>query len=657
MTSSPATWGPAALAPLGAPAIGGVPLKKGKSLFDAVQTAKRASLRARTEAAKERATPVIRSLVNYLQALSVLSALRLAGSTEVRSSFALAETAGGVTLSLFPVQCATQMGFVQRFVASLLLPLAAMAMPFAVAAVVTVLQLLDRALGCSAACKRVCSKSRSTADAAGDAPAGRALSKLGFRSRGGPTVSLQGDQASVDGSARAVKGETSGPGVLLLDDESQQGDKARGDAAKPGVLPPLRLLRRNATKASYSVVALLFVLHFGVLRAIFRAFELYPFKIYGETLLSSDFVTATSGEEYRSLVLPLAIAGGILYGVGIPFVGVLVLLRNAHRLEDEGFRARFGFLYRGLSLKRRGRFLFEAVVLMRKTGLALIAAFGASDAVGQGYMAALWLLLFLVAQLALKPYSDNVVNALEAVSLTSLTITQVANMYYATSLYSWLPLLVLMCNAATVGAFVAVLLTLSSSGIRYAWALMCGHRRRLTRSLFRCCMPAPDEAESGGCCARDGGDPVGSKSGSTEESDEPAPDAAVAPPVARSLRDNQPTRTPPRPALHSAPAFNDRRPSMHVFGNPLLPQKQSRRRPEAPALPSSGLSGLDVQSPGASSFSGSAAALAAALSPRTANAAKAGRRARGARSAALPDEAAPPKLAEVSTRTRIRASK
>ncbi|KAA0160792.1 hypothetical protein FNF28_05316 [Cafeteria roenbergensis] len=646
-----------ALAPLGAPAIGGVPLKKGKSLFDAVQTAKRASLRARTEAAKERATPVIRSLVNYLQALSVLSALRLAGSTEVRSSFALAETAGGVTLSLFPVQCATQMGFVQRFVASLLLPLAAMAMPFAVAAVVTVLQLLDRALGCSAACKRVCSKSRSTADAAGDAPAGRALSKLGFRSRGGPTVSLQGDQASVDGSARAVKGETSGPGVLLLDDESQQGDKARGDAAKPGVLPPLRLLRRNATKASYSVVALLFVLHFGVLRAIFRAFELYPFKIYGETLLSSDFVTATSGEEYRSLVLPLAIAGGILYGVGIPFVGVLVLLRNAHRLEDEGFRARFGFLYRGLSLKRRGRFLFEAVVLMRKTGLALIAAFGASDAVGQGYMAALWLLLFLVAQLALKPYSDNVVNALEAVSLTSLTITQVANMYYATSLYSWLPLLVLMCNAATVGAFVAVLLTLSSSGIRYAWALMCGHRRRLTRSLFRCCMPAPDEAESGGCCARDGGDPVGSKSGSTEESDEPAPDAAVAPPVARSLRDNQPTRTPPRPALHSAPAFNDRRPSMHVFGNPLLPQKQSRRRPEAPALPSSGLSGLDVQSPGASSFSGSAAALAAALSPRTANAAKAGRRARGARSAALPDEAAPPKLAEVSTRTRIRASK
>jgi hypothetical protein len=460
------------------------PGKRAPTLMDEVLKANADRLKAKTAVAKERATPVMRSLVNYLQALAVLATLRISGGESVRTTLALAEVAGGATLSLLPVQCATGMSFLERFAASLSLPLVACIAPFAIAAVFTLLQLLSRVvrpilsplLLPLAAIMPCCLQ---------PAPAGgnsASVTRPDTPSHGracccccGSGGSQPVDSASTDSlvavSSRALTG---GPSMDLeavvaggngSDTAARRAKRSRDAASLSG----LALLRHNMRSASYSVVAILFVIHFGTLRAIFRAFEVYPSRIYGVIFLQADYITHTESDTYASIILPLAVLGGIVYGLGIPLLGVLVLVRNSDRLRHPAVLARYGFLYQGLSLTRRGRYLFEGVVLVRKTGLALIAAFGTADALGQGYLAALWLLLFLVAHLVLKPYTDSVVNGLEAVSLTTLTISQVANMYYAASGLPWLPVLVLMGNAFTIGAFVVVLLALSSTAARYAW--------------------------------------------------------------------------------------------------------------------------------------------------------------------------------------------
>lgn len=574
------------------------------SLFAAAMSDKAVRMRQRTEQAKERATPVIRSLVNFLQALAVLSTLQVAGSEEVRSVLSLAEVAGGAAPGLLPVQCATGMSLAQRLITSLLLPVVAVAAPFLIAVVATVV-----VWGCGVL--RSCGGSGTRSGGGQD------------QRSSGPSFAGERLPSSSDRSITAGAAMTTTPPRLVLTSSRSSSSSNGGDdsptddsplrqrqqqqqqppalvaagGSQPRKAPPqgfMQLLRRNFRVASFSVVAALFVIHFGTLRAIFRVFEVYPERIYGQLFLSADFETTTASEQYTGLMLPLAITGGIVYGLGIPALAVALLCRNSDRLTEPQTLARYGFLYKGLDVGRGDRrrrkqaakkgnlasrtwqsrrgagrsgllsaaYLYEAVVLLRKTGLALIAAFSA-DPLGQGYLAALWLLLFLVTHLVVKPYADPLVNGLEAVSLTALTISQVANMYYEASSHAWLPWLVLGSNGVTVGAYAFALLAMSSAGARYAWLRIMITLRSICACVRRKKDTDDDKVEQADDKKEEEEEEEDDDDGEDEQEEEE--EAKQPPPLPSGLA-----------SLASATAAGagagSRRPSMRVFDNPMRPQ-------------------------------------------------------------------------------------
>jgi hypothetical protein len=599
------------------------PLKPSETLFEAAMKSKQKHLKQRTGEAKERATPIVRSMVNYLQAVSVIASLRMAGSEGSRSVLATGEVGGGISLGLFPVQCAANPSFLDRLVASLSLPIIAIVSPFAVAAVLTSLLSIIRAVRACFRCKRRAEPPSTTSTEAPPkladtptalAPPAHRIARIRSTGHEDPSLPPPGSSPTptpLTGRARAASPKpTAARSDSPTKSPPQREDSMvranfsplnrptgpQGPKIATESLPPrmeagcwakyIEALKMNMRLASYSVVALLFVLHFGVVRAVFHAFELYAQPVYGSFLLRADFETTTSSQQYQSLILPLAIAGGAVYGLGIPLIGVFVLLHNRHRLKDPEFQARFGFLYRGLSLTRRGRFLFEAVILVRKTGLALIAAFAATDAVGQGYLTTLWLLLFLVLHLLLKPYEDSLVNSLESMSLTVLTTTQVANMYYASSGYDWLPWLVIIANACTFAAYVFSLLILSRKGFRYAAAVLNRYRRKCARRyLPKACCPDQDDdgPEGSGLCSSlcgcfRGDETAGASTDETDGGDS----ATMSPPEAATTR----TLSSPPPPLNSMrlsieASSKSKQDGLVVFSNPLEGRDSVQARLEA----------------------------------------------------------------------------
>ena len=223
------------------------------------------------------------------------------------------------------------------------------------------------------------------------------------------------------------------------------------------------LLARYLSRGTTSSIVLLFLLHFTLLRNTTKVFVLYPHTIGGRTYLANDFTATTSDAQYMT-AFGLALASVVVYVMGIPAIGVAVLLHNRERLNSGTFAARFGFLYAGLR-RERGLYLWEGVVLLRKIALVFIATFATTNALQQGYLATLLIIIALVLQIRFEPYEHKVVNQLEASSLSTLLFTQLGVLYYASTPTLAVSAVVLSINCAMALLFLVALATASRKAV------------------------------------------------------------------------------------------------------------------------------------------------------------------------------------------------
>eukprot|EP00808_Paulinella_micropora_P010916 g20679.t1 len=147
-----------------------------------------------------------------------------------------------------------------------------------------------------------------------------------------------------------------------------------------------------------------------------------------ELYLTGDLGVKCWSKQHVFYTLVLGVPYLVLYVLGIPLGGYLIL-RYGYRhqlLDDAPFFRKYGFLYHGYRLTYDGStpiFAWDVVLQLRKFSVMALGIFF-SDSVEVASMLALFVLgLFLLLQTNRRPFSHDLLNLAEVVSLTVSLLT------------------------------------------------------------------------------------------------------------------------------------------------------------------------------------------------------------------------------------------
>ena len=141
--------------------------------------------------------------------------------------------------------------------------------------------------------------------------------------------------------------------------------------------------------------------------------------------LTSDLDVRCWSDEHMTLVLLLGVPMLLVYVCGIPLLLLLLLRRNQRWIKDatgpdpQGavFRQNYSFLWQGYQLTGSARYLWEVVVVCRKSGLLMIAVFFAFNVHAQALFGFVAVMAALLLHSRVFPFAKRYWNYLELLSL------------------------------------------------------------------------------------------------------------------------------------------------------------------------------------------------------------------------------------------------
>ena len=369
---------------------------------------------------------LVRIAVSWMQVSGMMAAFSLTIPSQAATLLQLIGGASdGLSLSLFPAQCALRLGFYERFYVTLLTPVAT-------SAVIVAIGFALSAAGC---CKTWCAREGTSAVTAATAKAPEdsgvhqgiemsALNPLSSARRiAGPSKSEvlkhidHGDEddhpvaetdAANDSRPRSFS-------RWLQGSRKQTSDEEAGEvvAVAPESITPV-------TVSLGAALSLLFFMYPAVAKASMSVLDVFPDPIGGVMYLRSDLSVRTDTPEYET-ALGLAIVFIILYVVGLPLVSVGVLWHFRSLLHTAAMRRRLAVLYDGYDLYGL-RFLWELVKFLEKASMAFLAVMVRNAqlqlSVGVGLM-----LVGLLLHISFRPYATGEANSFETVALLLVVTT------------------------------------------------------------------------------------------------------------------------------------------------------------------------------------------------------------------------------------------
>jgi hypothetical protein len=124
----------------------------------------------------------------------------------------------------------------------------------------------------------------------------------------------------------------------------------------------------------------------------------------------------------------VAIPGIVVWGLGIPFFGFILLTRVKNKLDTLEVREKLGFLYRGY---KNQFYYFEIVIMYRKITLIFIAVFiSAYGVIAQALIVFMVLIVFVIVSAKKKPFSTIALNDLEVLSLITSMLTVYCGLFF-----------------------------------------------------------------------------------------------------------------------------------------------------------------------------------------------------------------------------------
>lgn len=181
------------------------------------------------------------------------------------------------------------------------------------------------------------------------------------------------------------------------------------------------------------IAPVVFVLNLSYASLVTTAFGMFScmsFRIAGVRYLATDLSTSCDDAAHTigEAVAVIVIAAFVF---GIPLLFRRILTKNAHKLREEQVFSRYGFAYDGYILDPDKRlYATESWNQARKAGVVMISALLTGDAYYQTTAALLLLIVSLVLHAAFQPYEKQRFNRLEALSLWTITTTQLICLFY-----------------------------------------------------------------------------------------------------------------------------------------------------------------------------------------------------------------------------------
>jgi hypothetical protein len=229
--------------------------------------------------------------------------------------------------------------------------------------------------------------------------------------------------------ARLVPGVENVHGDAEDDDGSPDvGDPTPWIAAEKTDPTPRQTARQTVCQAwlhrmLVSLIVIAFLVHTPLTKAAFRLLtcrSVAPVDDPSQSSLrlSMDLSYDCSDPATLSTMLAIAVPTIAVVSFGIP-VGAAAMLYaiGPDALAERGWRSVVGFLYTGY---RRGAFFWESVVLIRKAIIAFVTTILAPSGPGmQLATAAVVVLVFLIVHTRVRPFTSNVINALESFALVT----------------------------------------------------------------------------------------------------------------------------------------------------------------------------------------------------------------------------------------------
>eukprot|EP01012_Entosiphon_sulcatum_P021962 TRINITY_DN2683_c0_g1_i1.p1 TRINITY_DN2683_c0_g1~~TRINITY_DN2683_c0_g1_i1.p1 ORF type:complete len:3424 (-),score=286.53 TRINITY_DN2683_c0_g1_i1:13-10251(-) len=136
--------------------------------------------------------------------------------------------------------------------------------------------------------------------------------------------------------------------------------------------------------------------------------------------LTADMTLSCLSSEYRHWQAA-SVAFTVIYGLGIPFFGFLVLWNNRDKLGHSRVMLRLGFITTGY---RKQAFFWEMVILTRKMVLVIVIATLESASPRYTAFVAMWVVvLYLALNIYFQPFKFVMLWRLENLSLATIAIT------------------------------------------------------------------------------------------------------------------------------------------------------------------------------------------------------------------------------------------
>ncbi|TNV88077.1 hypothetical protein FGO68_gene10837 [Halteria grandinella] len=176
-------------------------------------------------------------------------------------------------------------------------------------------------------------------------------------------------------------------------------------------------------KIVLTAIVILFLMHPTIVKEMFNLFNCK--NIEGIERLYMDLnVVCFEGLHSRAAQW-IGIPSILVYGVGIPLMGFIVIFRNRNNLQRVLVRQRYGFLYNGY--KEGKASYWEIFIMYRKMIIIFIQVYFVQNGkLVQALISLFFLCIFFLLVTQLQPYNKACLNKLEQISL----FTSAASVYF-----------------------------------------------------------------------------------------------------------------------------------------------------------------------------------------------------------------------------------
>jgi hypothetical protein len=178
-----------------------------------------------------------------------------------------------------------------------------------------------------------------------------------------------------------------------------------------------------------TLVVLFFLIHPNILRSNFSYFACTEIES-GEFWLKENLDIRCFDSKHNSFALAVVLPVLVIWGLLVPILVLLYLVRNRRELSEINMKLRFGFLYNGF---KQSKFYWEFVIMFRKIIIICIVVFIGNQSIPIQALTLVFLLLnFLVLQYLTRPYANTELNQMEFRSVLVASVTIFCGLYYLT---------------------------------------------------------------------------------------------------------------------------------------------------------------------------------------------------------------------------------